>query len=49
MSDTFNKNALKIGIGITLTGVFVMANPIVYGIGLGITAFSARQLFKPAP
>jgi len=49
MSDNFNKNALKVGIGLTLTGIFVLANPVVYGIGIGVTAFSARRIFKPAP
>lgn len=49
MSEKFNENALKFGIGLTLTGIFVLANPVVYGIGLGISAVAAKQIFKPAP
>ena len=49
MFKEFNKNALKVGIGLTLTGIFVLANPIVYGLGIGITTFATRQIFKSTP
>ncbi len=49
MSEKFNENALKAGIMMTLSGIFLFANPIVYGIGIGVTTFAARQIIRFEP
>lgn len=49
MTDKFNECAFKAGIGLTLTGIFILANPVVYGMGIGMATFFARQIFNPAP
>ena len=48
MKEKFNENAMKVGVGVALTGIFVMANPIVAAVGVGITAYALKRIFKPS-